>query len=218
MARILIGNIKGPKGNTGARGSQWFYGTGITGTSTTATVFSGSGVAAALVGDYYLSTAEGSLGNVYRCTVAGAASAAKWVYAGNIRGAQGIQGIQGETGPMPALINNALTTVAGQAALDAAMGKALQDEIDTLNSKIVFLTGTLPSELNGSVGLPYPNGCTRDNCAIISTQYFDGTYWRDNFVGSAVGITAFLGSGNVSVYVRSSSAFGMTCRVGLMIL
>ena len=85
----------GPKGDTGQRGSQWYSGTGITGTSTTATVFSGSGVTAALVGDYYLNT---SAGYVYKCTVAGAASVAKWVYAGSIKGPTGAQGPTGPTG------------------------------------------------------------------------------------------------------------------------
>ena len=85
----------GAKGATGATGasSEWYTGTGITGTSTTETIFSNSGVSAATVGDMYLNT---STWNVYRCTTAGAASAAKWVYACNIRG---VQGLTGPTGP-----------------------------------------------------------------------------------------------------------------------
>ena len=89
-------NVKnGSKGSTGGtgpqgtRGSLWYSGTGITGTSTTATIFSNSGVSSALVNDYYLNT---STGYVYKCTVAGAASVAKWVYAGSIKGATGSQG------------------------------------------------------------------------------------------------------------------------------
>lgn len=57
-----------------------YSGTGITGTSTTATIFSGSGVSSAVVNDRYINT---STGYYYKCTVAGAASAAKWVYEGN---------------------------------------------------------------------------------------------------------------------------------------
>ena len=90
---------QGPTGATGTRGSMWFSGTGITGTSTTASIFTNSGVTSANVNDYYLNT---STGYVYKCTVAGAASAAKWAYVGSIRGAtgsQGIQGPQGATGP-----------------------------------------------------------------------------------------------------------------------
>lgn len=101
MSKTLIGNIKGPKGDTGEtgatgdkgetgatgqRGSRWSEGTAIIGTSTTAAVFSGTGITDALVNDYYLNT---STGNVYRCTVSGDASTAKWVYVANIKGKAG---------------------------------------------------------------------------------------------------------------------------------
>lgn len=89
---------QGERGNTGAagtRGSRWSTGTAITGTSTTATTFSGTGITDALVNDMYLNT---STGHTYRCTVAGAANAAKWVYAGSIKGATGSKGDKGDTG------------------------------------------------------------------------------------------------------------------------
>lgn len=86
---------QGAKGDTGQRGSNWYQGTAITGTSTTAAVFSGSGIATALVNDKYLNTSTGA---VYNCTVAGAASAAKWVYIGSIKGPAGVQGPKGDTG------------------------------------------------------------------------------------------------------------------------
>ena len=75
----------------GSNGSSavWYTGTGITGTSTSDTIFTGSGVSSAKVGDMYLNT---STYNTYRCTVAGAASAAKWVYVNNIKGAKGDTG------------------------------------------------------------------------------------------------------------------------------
>ena len=122
MGKAFIGNFKGPKGDTGAtgatgpqgpkgatgatgpqgatgatgqRGSRWTQGTAITGTSTTATIFSGSGITDALVNDNYLNT---STGNTYRCTVAGNAATAKWVYTGNLKGATGPQGPKGATG------------------------------------------------------------------------------------------------------------------------
>ncbi len=86
---------QGQNGSTGATGSQWYSGTGITGTSTTATIFSGSGVANARINDMYLNT---STGYTYKCTVAGNASAAKWVYAGSIKGNTGATGGTGATG------------------------------------------------------------------------------------------------------------------------
>ena len=90
--------VQGPQGATGAtgqRGSNWYKGTGITGTSTTVTVFSGSGVASALVNDLYLNT---TTDNVYQCTVAGAPSVAKWVYITCLKGATGPQGPAGQKG------------------------------------------------------------------------------------------------------------------------
>ena len=83
---------QGSTGGTGAAGGRWYSGTGITGTSTTATIFSGSGVSSAVVGDMYLNT---STYNTYRCTIAGAASAAKWVYVNNIKGLKGDTGDAG---------------------------------------------------------------------------------------------------------------------------
>ena len=85
----------GDKGATGTRGSRWNAGTAITGTSATATVFPGSEITDALVNDMYLNT---STGCTYRCTVSGAASAAKWVYAGSLKGNTGAKGDTGATG------------------------------------------------------------------------------------------------------------------------
>ncbi len=85
-------------GSAGAS-TTWYSGTAITGTSTTATVFSGSGITDAKVNDQYLNISTGAdNGNVYKCTTAGNASTAKWVYTGNIKGAQGQQGPQGDAG------------------------------------------------------------------------------------------------------------------------
>lgn len=77
---------KGDPGEPGIRGSRWSTGTAITGTYTTATIFSESGITDALVDDMYLNT---TTGNVYKCTVSGTASVAKWVYAGCIQGPSG---------------------------------------------------------------------------------------------------------------------------------
>ena len=88
---VYVGNIKGQTGDVGP-GAIWYTGTKITGTSTTATAFSGSGITNAQIGDMYLNT---STYNTYRCTVGGAASAAKWVYVSNIKGGKGDQGAPG---------------------------------------------------------------------------------------------------------------------------
>lgn len=107
VVKTLIGNVKGPqgdkgdkgtkgdKGATGSRGSRWTEGTAITGTSTTPTVVSSSGISDALANDQYLNT---TTGNVYRCTTGGAANVAKWAYACNIKGLKGDPGTKGDKG------------------------------------------------------------------------------------------------------------------------
>lgn len=87
-------NLKGNTGATGTRGSVINYGTAITGTSTTATAFSGSGLSSSLVNDMYINTSTFYL---YRCTVAGNAANAKWVYVGSIKGVKGEKGANGVT-------------------------------------------------------------------------------------------------------------------------
>lgn len=71
----------GPTGATGVRGTKWYSGTAITGTSTTAAVFSGSGITDALAGDMYLNT---STGYYYTCVVGGNAATATWKYNGSL--------------------------------------------------------------------------------------------------------------------------------------
>ena len=88
-------NLKGSTGATGTRGSVINYGTTITGTSTTATAFPNSGLASSLVNDMYINTSTFYL---YRCTVAGNATNAKWVYVGTIKGEKGDKGSTGANG------------------------------------------------------------------------------------------------------------------------
>ena len=95
----------GAKGATGTRGSRWNRGTAVTGTSTTGTIFA-TGISDSLVNDYYLNT---STGNVYRCTVAGDASTAKWQYVGSLKGPKGDTGAtgpQGDAGSYPVTVYN----------------------------------------------------------------------------------------------------------------
>jgi hypothetical protein len=76
MKELLIGNVKGPTGTT------WYSGTGITGTSTTETVYPSSGITAAMVDDYYINFSESD--HVYVCTLSGNAATAKWKYVGTL--------------------------------------------------------------------------------------------------------------------------------------
>lgn len=162
MARAFIGNFKGPKGDkgetgpkgkqgntgaTGQRGSRWTEGTAITGTSTTETVFSGTGIADALVNDMYLNT---STSNVYRCTVGGTASVAKWVFVGCIKGSkgdkgdkgatgatgpQGPQGPRGEQGPSGAniTVDTALSSTSANPVQNKVVNAAIVKKADTIS-------------------------------------------------------------------------------------
>lgn len=154
MARAFIGNFKGPKGDkgetgpqgkqgnagaTGQRGSRWTEGTAITGTSTTATVFSGTGIADALVNDMYLNT---STGNVYRCTVGGAASVAKWVFIGNFKGPKGDKGDTGATGATGATGPQGPQGEKGDTGTDTKVTNTLDTH------KKAYVTGTTSASTN----------------------------------------------------------------------
>lgn len=157
MGKIFIGNIRGPKGNKGDRGSNWKEGTAITGTSTVGTVFPNSGITDAMVDDQYLNT---NTGNLYTCTLAGAPAVAKWIYKGNIKGPKGdvedgviefsessnrenivsgdtVSTVFGKvkkwfsdlgTAAFMNVVNGVTQSVAGQAVLDAAVGKYLEEK------------------------------------------------------------------------------------------
>ena len=71
---------------SGQDGSKWYSGTAITGTNTTGTKFTSSGITAALARDKYLNTSNS---NIYECVIGGNASTATWKYIGNIKGDTG---------------------------------------------------------------------------------------------------------------------------------
>ena len=123
---------QGPQGNTGAtgqRGTKWFSGTAITGTSTTSTVFSGSGITNALIDDFYLNT---STGNVYRCTLGGAASVAKWVYDGNIKGQQG------DAANADSVLSTTSTNPVQNKVVASELSKKLASDGDASNTTAAF--------------------------------------------------------------------------------
>lgn len=71
---------QGIQGITGARGTRWNTGTAITGISTTPTVFA-TGISDSVINDHYMNP---TTGNLYRCTTAGNAATAEWIWVGNI--------------------------------------------------------------------------------------------------------------------------------------
>ena len=138
-------NLKGNTGATGTRGSVINYGTAITGTSTTATAFSGSGLSSSLVNDMYINTSTFYL---YRCTVAGNADNAKWVYVGSIKGAKG---------------DNATTTAVATTSANGLMSKEDKTKLNGIaNGANKYVLPTASSSTLGGVkvgkGLKITNG------------------------------------------------------------
>ena len=137
--QIDLGQVVGPTGATGTRGSRWTQGTAITGTSTTATIFSGSGITDAIVNDNYLNT---STGNTYRCTVGGAASVAKWVYTGNLKGPQGAKGATGPQGPTGATGATGATGPKGDTGPTGPAGPQGPTGTVDVNTQVAFTTAS----------------------------------------------------------------------------
>ena len=81
---VDLGDIRGLRGYTGVRGSQWYTGTAITHTTGSATP--ATGIDDALAGDMYLNT---ETSDVYQCTTGGGSGEAVWTFAVNIKGANG---------------------------------------------------------------------------------------------------------------------------------
>lgn len=117
---------KGATGTTGTRGTTITTGTAITGTATEGTIFSSSGISSALVGDVYINS---TTYNYYKCTVGGAASVAKWVYVGCIKGAKGDKGDKGDTGATGATGKQGPTGATGATGPAGADGKTPSFEI-----------------------------------------------------------------------------------------
>ena len=167
------------QGATGQTGSQWYSGTGITGTSTTATIFAGSGVANARVNDMYLNT---STGYTYKCTVAGAATVAKWVYAGSIKGATGSTGATGN-----GIASAAVTYKASSSNTTAPTG-TWSSTIPSVSAGQYLWTRTIFTYTNGETDTQYSvarQGANGADAITLSITSSNGTVFKNN-TGSTV--------------------------------
>lgn len=186
---------QGSTGATGTTGSQWYAGTGITGTSTTATAFADSGVANARVNDMYLNT---STGNTYKCTVAGNATNAKWVYAGNIKGVQGDKGNTGATGNG---ISKADITYASSSSNTSAPTSGWQNTPPSVSPGQYLWTKTVFTYTNGGTATQYSvakqgnTGAAGADAITVSITSSNGTVFKNNS-GSTV-LTAHVYKGAV---------------------
>ena len=202
---------QGATGATGTTGSQWYSGTGITGTSTTATIFSGSGVANARVNDMYLNT---STGNTYKCTVAGAASSAKWVYAGNIKGIQGDKGDKGNTGNG---ISKADITYAASASNTTAPTSGWQSTPPSVSAGQYLWTKTVFTYTGGGTATQYSvakqgaTGAAGQDAITLTITSSNGTVFKNN-TGSTV-LTAHVWKGSVEQTIADDGTCGSLGKV-----
>lgn len=193
---------QGSTGATGTTGSQWYAGTGITGTSTTATAFADSGVANARVNDMYLNT---STGNTYKCTVAGNATNAKWVYAGNIKGVQGDKGNTGATGNG---ISKADITYASSSSNTSAPTSGWQNTPPSVSPGQYLWTKTVFTYTNGGTATQYSvakqgdTGAAGADAITVSITSSNGTVFKNNS-GSTV-LTAHIYKGAVEQTVADN--------------
>ena len=131
MAKIKLGNVKGPKGDQGVRGATWFNTVNITGTSTSGTAFPNSGIASAMVGDMALNP---TTLNLYMCQTAGNAATAKWAFIACIKGPQGAKGDKGDPTTVDAVLSNDSTNPIQNKAVNAAITD-VRDSLTYLRSK-----------------------------------------------------------------------------------
>lgn len=197
---------QGSTGATGTTGSQWYSGTGITGTSTTATAFSGSGVANARVNDMYLNT---STGLTYKCTVAGNASTAKWVYAGSIKGAQGDKGNTGATGNG---ISKADITYAASSSNTSAPTSGWQSTPPSVSAGQYLWTKTVFTYTNGGSATQYSvakqgaTGAAGADAISLTITSSNGTVFKNN--SGSTTLTAHVWKGSVEQSITDEGVCG----------
>lgn len=136
MAKIKLGNVKGPKGDQGVRGSKWFNTANITGTSTSGTAFPNSGIASAMVGDMALNP---TTLNLYICQTAGNAATAKWAFIACIKGPQGAKGDKGD----PTTVDAVLSKDSTNPIQNKAVATKFQDVQDSLGHAGRLFSGDL---------------------------------------------------------------------------
>ena len=197
---------QGSTGATGTTGSQWYSGTGITGTSATATAFPDSGVANARVNDMYLNT---STGNTYKCTVAGSAANAKWVYAGNIKGIQGDKGQTGDTGNG---ISKADISYAASASNTTAPTSGWQAAPPNVSAGQYLWTKTVFTYTNGGTSTQYSvakqgaTGAAGADAISLTITSSNGTIFKNN--SGSTTLTAHVWKGSVEQTITDEGVCG----------
>lgn len=126
MAKVKLGNVRGPKGDKGDRGSLWRVTDKMTGQSTSDTAFPGANISESVVGDMCLNPLTC---DIYKCTAGGDAANAKWVWVMNNRGPQGDKGDKGD----PTTVDAVLSKDSVNPIQNKAVATKFQDVQDSLD-------------------------------------------------------------------------------------
>lgn len=130
----------------GRNGTKWYYGTAITGKSTTPTAYN-TGIPMAYEGDGYLSLGEGA---IYACTSDGGESTALWAYQMTLSGGGGATVLNDLTDVTIAMLAN------GQILqYDSASNKWKNVNLPTLTAAISTLTDVALASLQDGQILQY---------------------------------------------------------------
>ena len=164
MAKVKLGNVKGPKGEQGVRGSKWYNTDKITGESTSGTAFPNSGIADAMVGDMALNP---TTLNLYTCQTAGNAATAKWVFMACIKGPQGEQGPKGD----PTTVDAVLSKDSTNPIQNKAVATKIQDVEDSLDRFILKKTMTVTTTPNGNASVELSS----DDYTLIAVKCATGS-------------------------------------------
>ena len=164
----------------GVRGSLYYAGTAITGTSATPTAYA-TGIEAALAGDlyYYNGTTPIEVGNVYICTTGGDDSTALWSFLGNWRGTSGSGSVSFVDAVSPNADGDVLLSAVRYAA--QTLQPAQQQQALTNISGVGYVSQTLTDEQQKQA---------RANIGIIADTYsgagVHNAVYRGKSLGSAV--------------------------------
>jgi hypothetical protein len=195
----------------GRKGSQWYTGTIITNTSTSPMGFNNSDVAYAYVNDMYLNT---DTGRVYKCTIEGTPTYARWVYVGSIKGANGTNGTNGTTPTIKAAAGSNINTVGTPSVTASTSGTTTTFTFNNLKGAAGTngTNGTTPtikvaSGSNiGSVGTPKVSASTSGTTTTFTFDYLKG----------AKGDKGDTGATGPAGYKRFPSTPGVTTTTGVI--
>ena len=198
---VLKGSDGSP-GTPGQDGNKWYVGTGISGKSVNPTVYSGSGVASAVIGDCYLNKSEGA---VYHCTLGGAPTVATWVYDFTLTGGGGSTYSAGNGIDSTQLASDIIEldygAVASNNTTKPVTGKAVNDAIPTVNN------GTLTINQNSTaLGTFGANSSSNTSVDVITDQWHSQTQNVSSGTVTFTGVNDSAGTNGYELFVNVTSS------------